>query len=111
MKLTYTFLFSILFFNGYSQTGRAYIHSEGNDLYIIHHVSKNETYQHIGSLYSIAPDLISEFNNLSYHTDPLFATTVRVPLSKHNFSPTATGIGKTATLYYKVQAKQTLPAI
>ena len=91
MKLKFTLRFFILV--GFmvstsvlsAQKQRLFVQSARTGLFIDHKVQPKETFNSIASFYNIAPDTLSEYNNMDYYDGELLAKNLKIPLQANNF--------------------------
>jgi hypothetical protein len=91
MKLKFTlraFLLVALIFSSsvlFAQKQRLFVQSARSSLFIDHKVQPKETFNAIASFYNIAPDTLSEYNNMDYYDGELLAKNLKIPLRAGNF--------------------------
>ncbi|MCY7422059.1 MAG: HEAT repeat domain-containing protein [Chitinophagaceae bacterium] len=99
--LSYTVLLLLLlvnFANAQRKPGRA----SQPKLFIRHAVKNGETFQSLGNLYRLSPEIIASFNNIENYDGPVIAMYLYIPLNNSNFLKTVTPmqINKVVPVYH-----------
>ncbi|HEU4552541.1 MAG TPA: LysM peptidoglycan-binding domain-containing protein [Chitinophaga sp.] len=76
------------------------------DLYVMHTVTKGETFYSLSRSYSVPPKEIAAANNLAFDGGLQLGQTVKIPLTKSNFMQGGNAGGQ--PVYHKVAEKETL---
>lgn len=76
------------------------------DLYLMHTVTKGETFYSLSRAYSVPPKEIAAQNNLNFDGGLQLGQSVKIPLNKGNFIQSGEAAGH--PVYHKVSEKETL---
>jgi len=76
------------------------------DLYLMHTVTKGETFYSLSRAYSVPPKEIAAQNNLNFDGGLQLGQSVKIPLNKGNFVQSGEAAGH--PVYHKVSEKETL---
>jgi len=84
-----------------------YTHGTAADLHVIHTVVAKETWFSIGKKYNLTPKDVAAFNNLSIDKPLEIGQSLKIPLTKSNFSQDPSGsVDDLVPVYHIVQEKE-----
>ena len=91
-----------------AQKSELYARSGDKGPYIVHQVSRSESFFSIGRKYNVHPRAIAEYNKIDYNKGLNIDQKIRIPLTDTNFSQEVNGV---IPVYYKAGEKDDLDKI
>ncbi len=92
-----------------AQEGNLIIQGVSPNLYVVHKTAAKENYYSVGRMYNVTPKGIAAYNKLEFEKGLNLGQSIKIPLTKNNFTQTNAALNKTRVpVYHVVTAKEGL---